>query len=91
MTTWDQSVPIEPIRFAGANHLCIDLTYEGSTNRIQPYALRRTVAGDLILHARRLDTGEHRSYWVDRMQRVQVTSEPFRPVHEIELSPTGAP
>ncbi len=87
VTTWEQSVPIEPIRFAGANHLCVELTYDGEVDRIQPYALRRTLAGNLILHALRSDSGEHRSYRAERMQRVQVTTEPFRPVREIELSP----
>jgi predicted nucleotidyltransferase component of viral defense system len=89
VTIWEQSVPLEPVRFAGTNHLCIDLTYEGSTQRIQPYSLRRTRAGEIILHALRSDTGEHHAYPVERMQRVQVTTEPFRPVHAIELSPTG--
>jgi predicted nucleotidyltransferase component of viral defense system len=89
VTIWEQSVPLEPMRFAGTNHLCIDLTYEGSVHRIQPYSLRRTHAGDLILHALRSDTNEHRAYRVDRMQRVQVTTEPFRPLQAIELSPSG--
>jgi predicted nucleotidyltransferase component of viral defense system len=91
VTVWEQSVPIEPVRFAGANHLCIDLTYAGSTDRIQPYALRRTQAGRLVLHALRSDTGEHRSYPVEQMQRVRVTTEPFRPLHAIELSPSEPP
>lgn len=88
VTVWEQSVPIEPVRFAGANHLCVDLIYEGSVHRIQPYSLRRTHAGDLVLHALHLDEDEHRAYRVDRMQRVQVTTEPFRPLHAIELSPS---
>lgn len=91
VTIWEQSVPLEPVRFAGTNHLCVDLTYEGSTHRVQPYSLRRTRAGNLILHSLRSDTGEHRSYRVEQIQDAQITTEAFRPVHAIDLSPSGAP
>ena len=30
---------LEIIRFAAANHLCVDLTYDGSVRRIEPYSL----------------------------------------------------
>jgi predicted nucleotidyltransferase component of viral defense system len=86
---WRQRVPLEPLRFAGTNHLCVDLTYDGAISRVQPYSLRRTRAGDLVLHALRSGGGELRFYRVDRIQRVEVTTEPFRPVHAIELSPSG--
>ena len=33
---------LEIIRFAAANHLCVDLTYDGSVRRIEPYSLRQT-------------------------------------------------
>jgi hypothetical protein len=87
--SWRQGVPLEPVRFAATNHLCIDLTYDGSVRRIEPYSLRQTMAGNLILHALRSDTGEHRSYRIDRVQRVEVTAQPFRPVYAIEFSSSG--
>ncbi len=31
---------LEIIRFAAANHLCVDLAYDGSVRRIEPYSLR---------------------------------------------------
>ena len=30
---------LEIIRFAAANHLCVDLEYQGSVRRIEPYSL----------------------------------------------------
>src|SRR5262249_27028981 len=30
------------IRFAAANHLCVDLRYDGSVRRIEPYSFRQT-------------------------------------------------
>ena len=59
---------LEIIRFAAANYLCVDLTYDGSVRRIEPYSLRQTLESNFVLHAARCDSGEHRSYRVDRMQ-----------------------
>ena len=36
---------LEIIRFAAANHLCVDLTYDHAVRRIEPYSLRQTAEG----------------------------------------------
>jgi predicted nucleotidyltransferase component of viral defense system len=90
-----RSMPaIEVIRFAGANRLCVVLDYvddEGrrSTRTIEPYSLRRTQAGDIVLHAVRSDVQEHRSYRIDRIQGASVTDRIFAPRYAVELTPTG--
>lgn len=83
-----QSV-IEIIRFAAGNRLLVDLDYQGSTRRIEPYSLRRTQNGDIILHAHNVDKNEHRSYRVDRMQGARVTNTTFTPRFAVELGPQG--
>jgi len=80
---------LEIIRFAAANHLCVDLRYDGSERRIEPYSLRQTAEGYFVLHAIRSDSGEHRSYRVDRMQGATVTSRVFSPRYAVELTSTG--
>lgn len=80
---------LEIIRFAAVNHLCVDLTYDGSVRRIEPYSLRQTAEGHFVLHAVRIDSGEHRSYRVDRMQGATVTSQVFSPRYAVELTATG--
>lgn len=80
---------LEIIRFAAANHLCVDLTYDNSVRRIEPYSLRETVEGNYILGAIRNDSGEYRSYRVDRMQGAIVTSQAFNPRYAVELTTTG--
>jgi predicted nucleotidyltransferase component of viral defense system len=80
---------LEIIRFAAANHLCVDLTYDGSVRRIEPYSLRQTVEGNFVLHSIRSDSGEHRSYRVDRMQNATVTSQVFSPRYAVELTSVG--
>lgn len=81
--------PLEIIRFAAANHLCVDLNYDGSVRRIEPYSLRRTQEGNYVLHAVRSDSSEHRSYRVDRMQGASVTDQSFVPRYVIELTAVG--
>jgi len=81
--------PLEIIRFAAANHLCVDLTYDGSVRRIEPYSLRQTAEGNFVLHSIRSDTGEHRSYRIDRMQGASVASQSFTPRYLVELSSEG--
>lgn len=86
---WHANVPLEIIRFAAANHLCVNLAYQGSQRLIEPYSLRRTQEGNLLLHAVRHQTGEPRSYRVDRIQGAEATQEPFIPRYAIEFSASG--
>jgi hypothetical protein len=83
------NVPMDKIRFAAANRLCIDLGYGGKRRLIQPYSLRRSRAGHLLLMAVKHQTGEARSYRLDRIQGVSISGVAFAPRYTIELSSTG--
>lgn len=78
---------LEIIRFAAANHLCVDLGYQSSVRRIEPYSLRRSRAGDVLLYAVKAGTGEARSYRLDRIEGAQSTAQAFSPRYVIELTP----
>ena len=80
---------LDVIRFAASNRLCVDLIYQGSTRRIEPYSLRRTQEGSVILHAHNRDKNAHRSYRLDRIQGAHVTNQSFTPRFAIELTPSG--
>ena len=86
---WHTATPFEIIRFAAANRLCVDLTYQGSRRLIEPYSLRRTQDGNLLLYAVKHQTGEPRSYRVDRIQGAEATQVSFIPRYLIELTPAG--
>ncbi len=86
---WHTAVPLEKIRFAAANRLCVKLYYKDSHRLIEPYSLRRSREGNLLLYAIRHNTGEIRAYRVDRFQGAEVTDSPFVPKHAIELTPSG--
>ena len=85
---------IETIRFAAANRLCVDLEYRDENGRrgsriIEPYSLRRTKARDILLMAVRADSGEARSYRLDRIIGARTTQRAFTPRYPVELTPTG--
>ena len=87
---WGVGVPLESVRFAAVNHLCVELGYRGSVRIIEPYSLRRTKDRNLILYAIKTATQESRSYRVDRIESIKVTNKPFVPKYEIEFSSTGS-
>lgn len=80
---------LEIIRFAASNRLCVELGYQDSMRLIEPYSLRETKSGNLVLHAHNLDKDEHRRYRVDRIQGAHVTQQTFNPRFEVELTPSG--
>lgn len=81
---------LEIMRFAAANHLCVDLTYDGTVRQIEPYSLRQTADDHYVIHAIRSDSGEHRSYRVDRIRDAAVTSQTFTPRYMVEITSAGA-
>lgn len=91
---WGQGIPLEPVRFAGANYLCVEIDYRKKNGQrvhrtIEPYSLRRTQEGKIILHAYDRDRDAHRSFRVDRLQAINVTQTPFRPRYQVEFTQTG--
>jgi len=86
------SSALETIRFAAASRLRVDLDYVSedgrrSTRRIDPYSLRRTSTGAILLYALRADNGQSRSYRLDRIQGAAMTGESFTPRFVVELTP----
>jgi hypothetical protein len=89
VSTWGRTVPLETIRFAAANRLCVELGYNGSRRIIEPYSLRQSRAGNLLLYAVRTDKGDPRAYRVDRIESVRVTQRTFIPRYRVELASSG--
>lgn len=89
LATWG-GASLEVVRFAAVNHLLVKLEYGGSSRLIEPYSLRRSRAGALLLYAVRAESREIRCYRVDRIQSVRATTEPFRPVYAIEFGSSGS-
>lgn len=86
---------MEIIRFAAANRLTVEIDYvkqngERTTREIEAYSLRRTQAGNVVLHAFDLMRSDHRSYRTDEIRGARPTSRTFAPRYAIELTPSGA-
>jgi predicted nucleotidyltransferase component of viral defense system len=91
---WHTATPLELIRYSAANRLCVRLNYvdaDGNWTQplIEPYSLRRTRGGNLLLYAVKHETQQDRSYRVDRMRSAEITKTPFTPKYAIELTPSG--
>jgi len=77
---------LETIRFAGSNRHCVNLRYGGTQRIIEPYSLRRTKPGDILLYGVKHKTGEIRAYRLDRIEGAEATNIPFIPKFTIELT-----
>ena len=89
---WRQGIPLQMVRFASANHLCVELGTQDGPRLVEPYTLKRTLSGQLVLYTVESDTGEVRSYIVDEIHNVRMTSLPFKPRFAVEVaSPAIAP
>lgn len=86
---WNAGVPLEIIRFAAANRLCVDLEYGGGHRLIEPYSLSRTRDGNILLHSIRHEDGKPRSYRLDRIEGATATNVSFSPRYAIKLTASG--
>jgi hypothetical protein len=83
ITSWRRSVPLELLRYAGANRLKVDIDYRAESGRrgprrVEPYSLRRTKDSNLVLFVVN-DRRQLRSYRVDRIAGIKPTTEPVHP------------
>lgn len=58
----------------------------GRAELVEPYALRRTVDGRLLLLTIQAASGADRGYVVADLQGVEITTQPFEPRYRIELT-----
>ena len=62
---------------------------ERGSPMIEPSSVRRTRAGDLLLFGAKVDTGESRSYRLDRIRTASVARQAFTPRFAIDLTASG--
>jgi hypothetical protein len=89
-SAWGIAVPIELIRFAGANRLLIELTYlpekgRAGTRLVEPYSFRRSQAGPLLFYGRNIDRQRISAYRFERIRDVKITTQPFTPWWRVEF------
>ena len=89
MTSWRRGVPLELIRYAGANRLKVEIDYRAESGRwgprlVEPYSFRRTKDGNLLLFLVN-DRGQLRAYRLDRVAGIRPTDQSFRPRFLVEF------
>jgi predicted nucleotidyltransferase component of viral defense system len=94
LTLWRYSAPLEELRFAALNRLLIEMVYQkanGQINKykIEPYSLRRTKDGNILLYAVKTNTKATRAFRIDRIRKIEILNESFEPRWRIEFSSSG--
>jgi predicted nucleotidyltransferase component of viral defense system len=86
---WGSGVPIESVRFAGANRLLVEFTYDGKRRLVEPYSLRRAQTGNLILYGWEKGAANIKAFNMAQVQGLVTTDTPFSPRYRIEFTPTA--
>ena len=86
---------LDRIRFAAANHLCAELTYckengEQNVYIVEPYSLRQTPDGNILLYSLKHNTNDIRAFRTDRIINAKATNMSFIPKYRIELLPSAS-
>lgn len=81
---------LESIRFAGANRLLVEFEYSGKHRVVEPYSLRRSRAGNVLLYAFELAAGHIKAFDLSKISNLRAASNRFQPRYAVELG-VGSP
>jgi len=87
---WRSAVPLEAVRFAGANHLLVRFVYNGKPRTLEPYSLRRSARGNLLLYGWELESAQIKAFDVAKISQLSTTDRAFTPRYRVEFSPGAA-
>lgn len=87
---WGAGIPLETIRFAGANRLLVRFWYNGRPRTVEPYSLRRSTRGKLLLYAWEVDSSQIKAFDVSKMSQIDQTQQTFAPRYQVEFMSSGA-
>jgi predicted nucleotidyltransferase component of viral defense system len=86
---WGGGAPLETIRFAGANRLLLEFTYNGRPRRVEPYSLRRAQTGNLLFYGWEEGSDHIKAFNTALMADVHATNIFFQPRYRIEFAAHG--
>lgn len=86
----EQDYIIDQIRYAARNRLCIKIHYHNATHLVEPYSLRQSRTGNLLLYVYELQkeytrTEEIKAYEIDEITNSEIIQQEFSPRYVIEL------
>lgn len=87
---WGSGLPLEAIRFAGANRLLVEFDYHGRHRVVEPYSLRRAqTTGNLLFYGWERASAQIKAFKVAEMGNVRATATSFQPRFRVEFTPHG--
>jgi len=86
---WWTTVPLESVRFAGMNRLLLRFSYSGQMRTVEPYSLRRSSRGNLLLYAREFESAHIKAFDVSKISNLSTTETTFSPRYRVEFTPFG--
>jgi len=88
---WGHGLPLETVRFAGANRLLLQFSYHGRERLVEPYSVRRAQStGNTLLYAWELASQQIKAFKVHEMMGARATDRAFTPRYHIELNTQGS-
>ena len=81
---------LDQIRYAARNRLCIEMNYHSIIRLIEPYSLRQSTTGSILLYAHELKkgnsaTGHIKAYNLAEITNANLTHLVFSPRYAVEL------
>ena len=86
---WGRGSALEALRFAGANRLLVRFTYHGSARLAEPYSLRQTATGNLLLYAWEIGSTHIKAFNTAEIHDLRFTETRFTPRYRVELVTGG--
>ena len=86
---WGRGVPLELVRFAGANRLLVEFDYHGRHRLAEPYSLRTASTGNLLLYAWERGSMTIKAFKVGEIQNLRATQTAFALRYRIEFTEGG--
>ncbi|MBW2702682.1 MAG: nucleotidyl transferase AbiEii/AbiGii toxin family protein [Deltaproteobacteria bacterium] len=86
----DRFGPLEKIRYAARNRLCVEVVYHGVVCLVEPYSLRLSGPGNTLLYVYELKRGGTSSHGIKAFKIGEIASAsstkiPFTPRYDVEL------
>jgi len=83
---WTGSIPLEVLRFCGANRLKVQFDYTDKSNRIvEPYSLRQANTGNLLFYGWEDGESHIKAFNVAKIHHLRATNISFSPKYQVEF------
>jgi len=88
---WGGGLPLEAIRFAGANRLLVAFDYDGKPRVAEPYSLRQASTGNILLYAWEQAPAQIKAFNVAKIENLRPTPRAYTPRYRVECADGQTP